>query len=74
MPVHLASTDTSVYHFGAAPEGDTFQHKIDKFFNDMPNVFGIADDMLVIGYDKDRADHDEAVYSVLRQCQDVNLN
>ena len=39
----------------------------------MPNVFGIADDILVIGYDKDGADHNEAVYSVLRWCQDVNL-
>ena len=50
-----------------------FQCKIDKIFMDMPNVFGIADDILVIGYDKNRADHDEAVYSVLRWCQDVNL-
>ena len=50
-----------------------FQCKIDEIFNDMPNVFGIADDILVIGYDKDGADHDGAVYSVLRQCQDVNL-
>ena len=39
----------------------------------MPNVFGIADDILVIGYDKNGADHDEAVYSMLRQCQDINL-
>ena len=39
----------------------------------MPNVFGIADDILVIGYDKEGADHDEAVYNALRQCQDVNL-
>ena len=39
----------------------------------MPNVFGIADNTLVIGYDKDRADHDKTVYDVLRQCQDVNL-
>ena len=46
-----------------------FQHKIDKIFNDMPNVFGIVDNILVIGYDKDGADHDEAVYNVLRQCQ-----
>ena len=49
-----------------------FQCKINEIFNDMPNVFGIADDILVIGYDKDGADHDEAVYSVLRQCQEVN--
>ena len=39
----------------------------------MPNVFGIADDILVIGYNKDGADHDEAVYDVLKWCQDVNL-
>ena len=43
-----------------------FQKKIDKIFNDMPNVFGIADDIFIIGYDKDGADHDEAVYNVLR--------
>ena len=59
--------------FGAAPAGNMFQRKIDDIFNDMPNVFGIADDILVIGYDKDGADHDEAVYNVLRRCQDVNL-
>ena len=46
--------------------GNMFQCKIDKIFNDMPNVFGIADDILVIGYEKDGADHDEAVDSVLK--------
>ena len=50
-----------------------FQQKIDEIFNDMPNVFRIIDNILVIGYDKDAADHDKAVYNVLRQCQDVNL-
>ena len=60
--------------FGAVPLRNMFQHKIDKIFNDMPNIFGIADDILVIGYDKDGADHDEAVYNVLRWCHDVNLN
>ena len=44
-----------------------------KFFNDIPNVFGIVDDILVIGYDKDGADHDAAVHKVLRQCKEVNL-
>ena len=52
--------------FGAALEGNMLQRKNNKIFNVIPNVFGIADDILVIGYD-------EAVYSVLRQCQDVNL-
>ena len=49
------------------------QRKINEIFNDIPNLFGFADDILVIGYDKDGADHDKAVYKVLGQCQDVNL-
>ena len=59
--------------FEAVPAADMFQCKIEEMFNDMPNVFGIADDILVIGYDKDEIDHDEAIYNVLRQCQYVNL-
>ena len=59
--------------FGAVPAGDMFQCKIDKIFNDMPIVFCIADNILVIGYGKDGTDHEKAVYKVLKQCQDVNL-
>ena len=47
--------------FGAVPVGDMFQCKIDETFNDIPNIFGIADNILVIGYDKDRTDHDKTV-------------
>ena len=36
----------------------------------MPNV---TDDILVIGYDEDGADHDTAVHKVLRWCEKVNL-
>ena len=39
----------------------------------MPNIFGIADDILVIGYDEDGTDHAKAVYNMLRQCREVNL-
>ena len=35
-----------------------FQHKIDEIFNDMPNIFGIAVDILVIGYDNNDTDHE----------------
>ena len=59
--------------FGAVPGGNMFQHKINEIFNDMPNVFSIADDILVIGYDKDGTDHNEAVYHVLSHCKEVNL-
>ena len=41
----------------------------------MPNVFGIADDILVIGYDKDGVDHQRGYGATMcyRWCQDVNL-
>ena len=52
--------------FRVVPAGNMFQHKIDKIFNDMSNVFGIEDDILVIGCNKDGADHDKAVYSVAK--------
>ena len=59
--------------FGAVPVGDMFQSKTKETINDMSNVIGIADDILVIGYDKDGKDHNEAVYNMLRWCKDVNL-
>ena len=50
-----------------------FQCKIDEIFSDMSNIYGITDDILVIGYDEDGADHDAVVNNVLRQCKEVNL-
>ena len=60
--------------FGAAPAGDMFQHKIDEIFKDLPNVFGIADDILVVRYDSDGKDHDKTLWWVLKICRNVNLN
>ena len=39
--------------------------KIDEIFKDLPNVFGIADDILVVGYDSDGNDHYEMLCKVL---------
>ena len=38
---------------GPAPVRNMFQCKIDEIFNDMPNIFGILDDILITGYDDD---------------------
>ena len=38
-----------------------FQRKIDKIFKDLPNVSGIMDDILVVGYEVDGKDHDETL-------------
>ena len=59
--------------FRAVPVGNMFQCKIDKIFSDMPNIFGIADDILVIGYDDNGADHDAAVHKVLWRSEEVNF-
>ena len=47
--------------FGAAPAGDIFQRKIDEIFKELPNVFDIADDILVVGYDVDGKGHDDTL-------------
>ena len=39
----------------------------------MPDVFGIADDILVAGYSTDGKDHDDRVQRVLQRCREVNL-
>ena len=43
--------------FGTVPAGDMFQQKINEIFKDLPNVFGIADGILMVGYDADGRDH-----------------
>ena len=52
--------------FRAAPTGIMFQWKINKIFENLPNVFGIADDIAVVGYDSDDKDHDEMLWQVLQ--------
>ena len=59
--------------FGAAPTGDMFPRKIGKIFKDLPNVFGITDDILVVGFDRDGKDHDVTLQRVLEVCRQVNL-
>ena len=59
--------------FGAAPAGDMFQRKIDEIFKDMPNMIGIADDILVAVYEANCKDHDETVRRMLQRCRQVNL-
>ena len=59
--------------FGAALAGDVFQRKIDKILKEIPNVFSIADDILVVGYEANGKDHDETLQRVLKICRQVNL-
>ena len=56
---------------GAASVGNMFQKKIDKVFDDIPNVFGISDDILIAGFGADCRDHDERLEQVLCRCRKV---
>ena len=38
-----------------------FQRKIDAIFKNLPNVFGIADVILVVRHDSDGKDHDDTL-------------
>ena len=50
-----------------------FQRKIDETFKNLPNVFGIMDDILVVGCDSDGKDHDATLQRDLQICRQVNL-
>ena len=50
-----------------------FQKKMDKLFSGMPNVFGIADVILIAGFDKQGTDHDDTLDKVLWVCIQANL-
>ena len=46
--------------FAVVLGGNMFPHKIDDNFKDLPSVSGIADNILIVGYDADA--RDTAVY------------
>ena len=49
------------------------QRKIDEIFKDLPNVFSIADYVLIAGYEAEGKDHYETVQMVLQICRQISL-
>ena len=43
-----------------------FQRKIDEVFEGLPNVFGIADDILILEYDADGGNHGRTFSQVMQ--------
>ena len=43
--------------FSIASAGDVFQFKKQEIFEELPNVFGITDDIVIVGYEADGKDH-----------------
>ena len=50
---------------------DIFQHKLDEILRDIPNVAGIADDILVFG--SSDIEHDQAFINMLETCRKNNV-
>ena len=73
---HVSVLDTGMQDilFGAASAGNMFQRKIDEICIEQPNAFGIADDILVVAYDKDGTDQEDTLGRVLKVCRREKLN
>ena len=52
---------------------DIFQTKIDKLLSGMSNVFSIADDILIVGFNEQGIDHDVTLDKALRIGRKANL-
>ena len=50
-----------------------FQRKIGELFQGLPNVFSIADDILIAQFDEMCRHHDVTLNKVLRTCRQANL-
>ena len=60
--------------FGLSWIRDLFQRYIDEIFTGVrQHVVGIADDILVVSFEDDVSDNDQALEAVLKWAQDVSL-
>ena len=56
---------------GASLSSDVYQYKVDEIFKDIPQCIGIADDIVIFGYNDH--DHNATLYSVLDRAHDVGM-
>ena len=58
--------------YGVCPAGD-MSRKNRKNIEELPNIFGIADDILVVGCDDESPDYDRILCRLLQICRKENL-
>ena len=49
----------TLLQFRVVPAGNVFQQKIDEIFKGLPNVFGIANGILIVSYDAEGREHNK---------------
>ena len=59
--------------FGVNVSGDAVQRKTYEIYNTLPNVIGIADDIIIWGDKEDGSDHDEALACFLQVTRENGL-
>ena len=59
--------------FGATVAGDVFQRKLDSIFLNLEKVMIVVDDIMVIGYQEDKQDHDKAFTQLLETVKKNNI-
>ena len=56
---------------GASLSSNVYQFKIDEIFEDISQCVGIADDIVILGYNDH--DHDQTLYTVLDRARKVGM-
>ena len=59
--------------FGLKDAQDVFQRHSDATFGDIDGVTGIADDLIIYGFDDDRKDHDATLHAVLNRARQTGV-
>ena len=63
----------TVMPFGISVAGDVFQRKLDECFGHIKNLTIIADDIMVIGKNRNHKDHDLAFTLLLKTAKECNV-
>ena len=63
----------TVMPFGISVAGDVFQRKLDECFGQIKNLTIIADDIMVIGKNRNHKDHDLAFTLLLKTAKECNV-
>ena len=71
LHANLANTDSRDCHL-EQPHRAYIPMKNREMVTNLSNVFHIADDILVVGYDNDGKDHDNTLQKLLQICRQVN--
>ena len=59
--------------FGVNVPGDAVKRKTDEIYNPLPNVIGIANDIIIWGDNEDGSDHDAALARFLQVTRENGL-